>query len=233
MIKYMGKCLLIEENKEKILVVGDLHFGVGEESIGSILSGEVYGQIIDDLNEIFNKTGKVNQIVLLGDLKNNFSELNQEERNDFINFFDYLERKCDKIIITKGNHDNFLINFTSKRKIELLDYYISGKYSFLHGDRDFNEIKDKNIKYWIMGHLHPAIVLSEGVKNEKYKCFLEGKWKDKKIVILPSFSGLKEGIDVKNIKNEMPWNFKLNEFEVKVVGEKLKVLEFGKLKKLD
>ena len=30
MIKYIGKCLLVVENSEKILVIGDLHLGFEE-----------------------------------------------------------------------------------------------------------------------------------------------------------------------------------------------------------
>ena len=73
----------------------------------------------------------------------------------------------------------------------------------------------------------------EGDKTEKYKCFLSGKYKGKKVVILPSFSGINEGIDAREMEKEMVWKFHLQNFEVWIVSDNLSVLNFGKLKKLD
>ena len=82
-----------------------------------------------------------------------------------------------------------------------------------------------------MGHMHPAISIRKHAKEEKYKCFLVGKWKGKAIVILPSFFPLVEGSDVSmedaNLARE--FNFKLSGFDVYVPAG-IEVLDFGKLK---
>ena len=236
MMEYIGKCLFIEDKEanERILVVGDIHIGqsFNKSPVDAIVNQSIFQDMMNDFEKLFSKLKRVDEIVLLGDIKHGFSSLEQEERNDIVNLFEYLEKKASKVSVIKGNHDNFLLNVLSGRKIAVVNYYIKGKYCFLHGDNDFEEIYDSNIKYWIMGHMHPAIKLSDGKKIEKYKCFLSGKFKDKEIIILPSFAETNEGIDVRELDRELPWKFNLGEFDVHIVSDDLKALEFGKLKKI-
>lgn len=234
MLKYIGKSLLIEGGNERVLVIGDVHIGYGNrgEAMDIFVNSGLFDALIKDFEEISNAVGKIDKIILLGDLKHSLSAIADEEKYGLINLLDYLEKKTKEIVIIKGNHDNYLLNLTSRRKIKVLDYYIWKGYCFLHGDKDFLEIYDKKIKYWVMGHIHPAIKLYEGSKVEKYKCFLSGKFRGKKIIILPSFLEVGDGIDVRELDREMPWNFKLEDFDVFVVGSELEVLKFGKLKKI-
>ncbi len=232
-IEYLGRDLLIEEVEERIFVIGDLHIGVEEvlEKSGVLIGRRLFAEMIEELGEVFEKTGKVNEIVLLGDLKHDFSELTMQERQELNKLFDYLLLHCKKIVIIRGNHDNYLLNLTSMKGIEIRDYYLKGGIAFLHGDRDFSEIYDKKIKCWVMGHLHPAVKIAEkeGAKIEKYKCFLEGKFKGKKIIIVPSFSSFGEGSDARESGTEVAWKFNFKKFKVKVVADDLKVLDFGEL----
>ncbi|MEK6892835.1 MAG: metallophosphoesterase [Nanoarchaeota archaeon] len=235
-IEYIGKCLLIETGGEKILAIGDLHLGYEEalEKSGALVGRRIFAEMIEEFEGLFGRVGKVNEIVLLGDLKHGLSELGQQEREELMGTFDYLSGKCEKIIVIRGNHDNYLLNLTAKRGIEVKEHYLKEEFTFFHGNKDFLEIYDKKIKCWIMGHLHPAIKLFErrGVKAEKYKCFLEGKFKGKKIIIVPSFSSFSEGTDVRESEMDMPWKFNFEKFRVLAVGEKLEVLDFGELGRL-
>lgn len=234
MIKYIGKCLLIEEEREKVLAIGDIHIGYGREgeAYGALINKSLFDEMMNDMNEVFASVGKVDKIVLLGDLKHSFSNLEKGERYDLVNLFDYLERKAKEIVVIKGNHDNYIINVLSGREIKISDYYIWKEFCFLHGDKSLTEIYDKKVKYWVMGHMHPAIKLREENKSEKYKCFLAGDFKDKKIIILPSFVEAGEGIDVRELDRVLPWEFNLKKFEVFVVSENLQVLAFGRLDKI-
>ena len=85
-----------------------------------------------------------------------------------------------------------------------------------------------------MGHIHPSIRLTDKSKSEKFKCFLVGKYKNKEIIILPSFLPIIEGTSVnEHLSNNrcfIPAKNILN-FKVHVVGEK-EVLDFGVLKNL-
>lgn len=233
-VKFIGKCLLVEENGKKILAVGDLHLGYEEmmNKSGVYVSRVMYGEMMNNFDSIFNKIEKVDEIVLLGDVKHQFSENLDQEWNDILRLFDYLAGKAKKIIVTRGNHDNYLRNIAVKKKVDVLDYYVSGKYCFVHGDKKYSEMDDKKIECWIMGHAHPAVKINDGFKVEKYKCFLEGKYNGREIIILPSFIELNEGSDPRENENKMAWDFDFNKFNVKVVGDKLEVLDFGKLGKM-
>ncbi len=233
-VKYVGKCLWIESGKEKILAIGDVHIGYGrdEEAVGVMLNRSLFEDMIKDLDLVFSKIGKVSKIILLGDLKHSFSAPEKGERYDLVNLFDYLQRKAEEIIIIKGNHDTYILNVASGSGIKVFDYYIWKGYCFLHGDRDFKEIHDKKVMFWIMGHMHPAIKLKDGSKIEKYKCFLSGEYEKKEIIILPSLAEAGEGIDVRELDRELCWNFPLDKFEVHVVSSDLEVLNFGELRRI-
>jgi len=241
-IKYLGKCLLITAGKEKTLVIGDLHFGYEHElnEAGVLIMRQMYEQLIKDLGIIFERAGECKRIIFLGDLKHGFAGINKQEWGDLTRLFDFVSENCEEIIILKGNHDNYLKNVVERwkknsiwrGKIDVCDYYIINSICFVHGDRDFDEIWNRKIKYVVMGHGHPAIVLREGVKSEKYKCFLAGKFRDKEIIIVPSFAEWYAGSDVREGEVVMAWDFDFKNFDVKIVGEDLEVLDFGLLRNI-
>ena len=166
--------------------------------------------------------------------------MSKQESGDLTKLIDYLEIKLGmvdrkaNIVFIKGNHDNYLMRLKAIRRVDVRDYLILGDFCFLHGDRDFTETCDKRVKCWIMGHLHPAVKIEDvkGVRVEKYKCFFEGEFKEKRIIILPSFNPCVEGSDPRDMEMDIPWKFNFDEFDVLVVGEGLEVLNFGKLKNL-
>src|SRR3989344_3807383 len=93
-----------------------------------------------------------------------------------------------------------------------------------------NEVKEKVI---IMGHEHPAISVSDGITTERVKSFIKGKWKDKIIIVLPSFNLVTEGTDVKSDRLLSPFLKDVSNFEAFAVPEFDKVLYFGKIKNLN
>lgn len=237
MIKYVGKCLVIEEKGEKILVVGDLHMGYSSSmKIGGIdIDSELYTSSLNELKYIIEGEKNINKIIFLGDLKNNFGEITKEERFGLVNLFNDIA-KIDKkieIILIKGNHDNFLVKIIKIDKIKLFDYYVIGNMCFLHGDREFEIMNDKKIECWIMGHLHPAVRLNSGAKSEKYKCFLIGKYKNKKVIILPSFLEYGVGSEYEGMINQSIWKFDILNFDVLIIGENKEIFKFGRLKDIE
>ena len=232
-IEYVGKCLLVNIVGKRILVVGDLHLGYEEAlNISGVGVGrKLFSEMMEDFEEIFLKSGNVDEVVVLGDVKHVFGTVLGQEREDFGKLLDFFEGRCGKIVIVQGNHD-VIVGFLIRDKTEVRDWYCVNDVCFLHGDKDFPEIHTREIMTWIVGHAHPAIVLGDGVKEEKYKCFLEGKWRGKKIVIVPSFSAHSEGSDPRNGDVGLAWALPLEKFKVKIVGEKLEVFDFGILEKL-
>jgi|SRR3989344_2171407 len=234
-IDYIGKCLLIS-GKERLLIVGDLHLGYEEtlNQSGIFVSREMYKEMISEFERIFEKAGKVDKIVLLGDVKHHFAGILKQEWQDILKLLDYFTEKLEKngkIIITRGNHDNILEPIVKRREnVELVDYYINEKTGFIHGNKDFPEIWGKDIKRIVLGHVHPAIKLKEENKVEKYKCFLVGEVKEKEIIIVPSFIDASEGSDPREEKIDLPFRMDLDKFEAKIIDrESLEVLDFGKL----
>jgi len=163
--------------------------------------------------------------VLLGDVKHDFGKIARQEWKEVLELFDFFKRKNCNIIIIKGNHDKII-------DIKVFDKYVLENVCFMHGDVDFKESYDKKIKFWVVGHGHPAVKISDGVKIEKYKCFLVGKYKGKKVIVVPSFFEGNAGSDPREDELGLAWNFKIDIFDVKIVGDNLEVLDFGKLKNL-
>jgi metallophosphoesterase superfamily enzyme len=256
-IRFMKNSLLI---KNEILVIGDLHFGYEDEIVREgVIPNIQLQEVFDDLKDIFSKLEKekikLKEIVLLGDLKQEFGVISDNEWRDVSKLLSVLEKKCEKLIIIKGNHDIKLRPIVRKMgldNIELKDYYkitIKSYFDnyenktrggckkiknnerniwFLHGDKVFKQVfgqdlnKQKSEEFrqmirqmfrqtnrqtskkdiLVLGHLHPAISLSDEYKKEKYKCFLYGNWKGFVVYILPSFSSISFGYDIRNLSNK-------------------------------
>jgi len=247
--KFIDKSVYLEE--EKILVIADLHLGYeqGLQEQGVLIPKTQYKKTIEDLKKIFEEISKIDigkekthnqaardlvinkkikEIIILGDLKHEFSQASSQEWREVLDLLEFFQEKCEKIIIIRGNHDNYLINIAKNKGSELKDFYILGDKAFIHGNKIFPEILDKKIKRIFLGHMHPAISIAKNVKKEIYKCFLVGKYKGKEIIILPSFFPLVEGQDLQIEDTNLAIRLNLSGFEVYVVGDK--VYDFGKLR---
>ena len=240
-MKFLHDCILLKD----ILVIGDLHIGYDERfgrSIGQVQLENILEKLEGIFKQIKDLGVRVKRVVLLGDVKHVFSGITDIEWRETLSLLDYIKVKSKgaKIIIIKGNHDNILEPIVKKRNINLRDYYfvsIEGKkYCFLHGDKMFEQCLDAD---WLLfGHWHPSITLSDNYKRERFKCFLKGKWKRKNVIIFPSFSDIKYGSDLNNLRDE---NDKFSfikykdiiKFEVIIYNnDEKREYNFGKLGKL-
>ena len=232
-LQYIGKCLLVEIEGKRILAVGDLHLGYEEalHKAGVEVGRTLFKEMMQDFEEIFAKTGKVDEVVLLGDVKHVFGTVLGQEREDFRKLLEILGAQCETIVIIQGNHDA-IGGFLIREQTQVREFYEVGGVCFLHGDKDFPEIHEQKIATWIVGHAHPAITLEEGVKAEKYKCFLEGKFQGKTVIVVPSFTEHSPGMDVLTRELGLVWDIDIQKFRVKIVGEGTEVLDFGEVRKL-
>ena len=232
-VDFIGKCLLLEEDGERVLVVGDLHLGF-EENLNN--SGVFIGRgMLNDYVESFDRIFEgiiVDKVVLLGDVKHGFGKGMGQEWDDVKKLIDYLGSKCSEIMIVQGNHDNYLKNIVGRENIEVRDYWVWKGVAFLHGNKDFEEIWKSEIKVWVVGHGHPAVKIGDGTKVEKYKCFLDGKFKKKRVIICPSFFEYNSGSDPRENELGLVWDLKLDKFKVKIVGDDGVVRDFGELGKI-
>lgn len=234
----VDRCLYWKE--KKILIVGDLHLGY-EDYLAESGWSFPKTQLQDTLSifeKIFNETGKLKEIVLLGDVKHYFAGVLNEEFSDFKKVIELFNKNLlsgGKIVIVKGNHDNILepiIQRWGYDGIKVVPSYSVDDVLMFHGDKDFwekIEVYDKKNKLLIVGHFHPAVSIRESAKKEVYKCFLFGKFKDKKVIVVPSFFTLVEGTDV-SVRKLDGW-FDVSKYELFVVADK--VYEFGKVRALE
>ncbi len=237
-ISFVGKSLLIEddfieggERRKRILVLGDLHLGY-HGSVPDLLPDIIFKETIQDLELVLKHVGEVDEIILLGDVKHEFSGILEKEWRETRKFFNILKQHTKKIIVVKGNHDTILDPISRELGFTLVDFYLLGKYGFFHGDKMFDALLEKDVEVLLCGHLHPAVSLREGVKIERYKCFLVGSWKRKKVIILPSFFPLIEGGDIFYHEGNLGFGLDVKKCEVYLVGSGLDVFHFGKMGKL-
>ncbi len=215
--------------KEKTLILSDLHIGI-EESLnkqGILIPRFQFNDLMNKLKLIFDKA-KVEKVIFNGDLKHEFGEISHQEWNNILKLFDFLKDK--KIIIIKGNHDPILKPIAEKRNMKLVESYNLGDITVLHG----NKILANLGKIIIIGHEHPAIGLRKGRRLEQYNCFLKGKWKNKTLIVMPSFNLLTYGSDILRGNLLSPFLNNIDNFEVFIVEpnekELSKTLYFGKIK---
>lgn len=220
----------------KTLILSDLHIGY-EESLnqkGILIPRQSFQEIIKRLEKVFERIKQnIQTIILNGDLKHEFGTISQTEWRNCTKLIQFLKRKCEEIIIIKGNHDTIAEPIAQKENVVVKQHHIlkTKKSSILitHGDKKPQNLK--KIDTLIIGHIHPAITLRKGVREEKYKCYLVGKYEKKNLIIQPSCNPLTQGTDILSERIIKPYE-RLNpsDFSVYVVSDK--VYNFGKVKEL-
>lgn len=237
------------------LILSDFHIGF-EESLnkqGILVPRFQFLEIIKRLENIFLslKNKKIDKIIINGDIKHEFGTISEQEWRHTLRLLDYLSKHCNDIILIKGNHDAILGPIAKKRNVKVLEHYLitdekrpilkkplkeksiiknkKNKILVIHGDNIPHKDLLKGVGTIIIGHEHPAVSIKEGPRVELFKCFLTGKFKNKNLIVQPSFNLLTEGTDL--IKYELLSPFlqqSLANFKVFVVADK--VYKFGKIK---
>lgn len=214
----------------KTLVLADLHIGFEQalEKQGVLVPRFQYKDMIDRLEQVFAKV-KPETVVLNGDLKHEFGAITKQEWKETMRLFDYLSRKCMRIIVVKGNHDPNIAPLTRTKAIEVVPEHVIGNITLVHGDAP----PKAKAKVVIMGHEHPAVSLREKTRVEKFKCFLKGTYKKSVLIVQPSFNVCVEGTDVTKEQVLSPLIKNIRDCEVFVVDDvRKKTLYFGKVKDL-
>ena len=208
------------------LIISDLHIGL-EEALnkqGILIPRFQFKEIKQRLEPLLLK--KIKVIVINGDLKHEFGTISEQEWRHTLQVLDLLLENNRKVILVKGNHDTILGPIADKRNLKVVDKYEIDDITIIHG----NKIKEINTKIIIIGHEHPAVTIKDNIRNETYKCFLKGKYKNKILIVTPSFSLVKQGYDVLNFDNHTLYIKNIDNFEVFVVEDK--IYNFGKAKNL-
>ncbi len=168
------------------LVIADVHLGI---------TRVLYEHGVSLPSQVKAFAGRVNrlkamtrakQLVILGDLKHNIPNITWQERKEIPEFLSLL--KFEKIIIIKGNHDGNIERLVpDKKKIKVRKSLVVGDYYLAHGHMKA-ETKKKII---VIGHSQPHIRFRDKFASYVEPCWLKGKIKDSKtLIIMPAFNEL-------------------------------------------
>ncbi len=184
------------------LVIADLHLGYeGVLATSGLFMPRVgLREIIEKMEQVIEKESEVEQLIVNGDLKHEFSELHKFEWKEVDSFIKYAKERFRSLVIVRGNHDNYLKLILKKYGLRLCEHYLLDDYLFIHGDRlIMNMFGSENI---IIGHEHPAMVIKDSIDVKvKVPCFLYGRIEEKNVLVLPSFSPIFPGSDVISMPN--------------------------------
>lgn len=216
MIKFLVDYPATFITDKKILVISDLHIGMEyylyENGIVIPPQAEKFQKIIETL---INLT-KAKTLVIVGDVKFKVPGTSIRELKEIPKFLENLSEKI-KIVITKGNHDDFLETIVPEDvKVYGSRGFKLGNYGFFHGHAWPSKILMK-CDYLFMGHMQPGIEfrdklgyssiqqvwlkgkLNQELIKKKYKISKTGKLN---IIIVPSFNRLSGSLAVNKTLDE-------------------------------
>ena len=205
-----------------MLVCSDLHLGY--EGVmarrGIFLPKKNLNTIKSIFSEAVKRTG-ARQLIVTGDVKNDFSDITDEEYSELTELISFLKEdlKMKNIILIKGNHDNFLNRIKHIPGMTIRDQeFLSGRMLFIHGDSMPKETEWDTV---IMGHVHPSIMLYDRIgSKDKVRCFLYGVMHSGKcLIIIPALNFFAGGIDLnsEDISKMSPLFKEINIQDMKVV----------------
>lgn len=222
-MKFFDRAVFFEEHNT--LAISDLQLGQEEElrSKGHLVLDRELQEMKKDLRRLIVKTS-AKRLVINGDIKHEFSRISSQEWSSVLGL---LESFSDiEVVFVKGNHDNMLEPILQKKGVILHDDYLLGDILFIHG----HELpKGRDFSTLVIGHEHPAVRFSDGVRSETVKCFLHGSWKGKELIVLPSFTKMSVGTDVIKSSGLGPFAQNKDDFEVFVCLDET-VIFFGKVR---
>ena len=222
----------------KALALSDLHLGYeGMMSKEGVLIPPVNLKRIMEMVEESMKGRIVKSLIIDGDIKNEFSTVEQAEFNELYDLIMFGRSKKLELMLIKGNHDNFVERYKEPFKLKVYRQEARiGRYLFFHGEEMPQGI-ERGVEFLIMGHEHPAIGIYDTIgKQEKLKCFLYGKYKRRKLIVLPAANFFAGGTAVNlepkgNLLSPIFEQIDIDKMQAIVIGYG-STIDFGKVKDL-
>ncbi len=210
--------------ESKVLAVADLHLGYEAEMRQKgvqIPSGE-FEVLFKRLSRILAHA-KPEIVIVNGDFKHSFGRISDSEWRYAKRTLELLA-KNRQVVLVVGNHDPVLFPIAEKFGVTLTEEFLVDQTLFVHGDK--LPVSTAAYERIVIGHEHPAISISDGVRSELVKCYLVGTWQKKQLVVLPSMFSLTEGTDVLSGKFLSPFLSDVSKFSVHALVDS-KALAFG------
>ncbi|WPU65172.1 ligase-associated DNA damage response endonuclease PdeM [Peredibacter starrii] len=175
--------------RRKIMLAADLHWGKTNylRNHGIAITDKVFEA---DLNRLSHCLAdyETTSLIVLGDLIHHEKSLSRGLIAKVANFRE--ENPCE-LVLVKGNHDRYTDFPESWGIVEEKDFKI-GHFSFLH------EHNPQLTGFQFSGHIHPMMRLRAGVDELRLPSFIL----DKEFCLLPAFSHLTGGQDIKLEKGQ-------------------------------
>ena len=223
----------------KALIVSDLHLGYegGMAKEGIAIPKANLKSIIVSLGKAFEGR-EIGRIIVVGDIKNDFSGVIAEELNELREIIEFVKGKGASMELVMGNHDNFMATYSNALGIKVHQHHLllSG-YLFAHGDKPL-ETLDAEVSSIIIGHEHPSIGIRSKLGTiERLRCFLYGRipysGKMTELVVLPAVGYFETGSDInlhskKRIMSPILRRIDVDKMEAIAVGHG-STLNFGKI----
>jgi len=213
------KALLLRD--EGLAVIADLHLGYegALQLEGISIPRRQKAVMLESLSRIIDDHAPETTVVN-GDFKHNFSRNLDEEWLEVKEVLRFLKDRT-RLVVVRGNHDNYLATILHDMDIELRKSYRAGGYTFAHGHWD---VKTKGAV--VIGHEHPALKLRDEVGAVvSLPAFVVGR----DVIVLPAFSPLALGTDVSSHPYLSPvLNAReINDARVLAADDEEGILDFG------
>jgi len=196
---------VLVSKKHKLLVVADIHIGIENEFYNHGISIDSQSiSIIKRLTNLIRKY-KVEEVILLGDVKHSIPSAPRREQSDVKKLIDTIKTHDCTIRILPGNHDGGLKDIiTGCASIQPSTGFVYNDTGFLHGhcwpSKELIECDRL-----ITAHTHPTIMLRDRLGYTLFEqCWLRGylladqikkrynvdKEKMIEVIIMPAFNRL-------------------------------------------
>jgi putative SbcD/Mre11-related phosphoesterase len=198
----------------------------------------------EELERLFAKL-EIKKVILAGDIKHEFGTISREEWFDVQELVATIRKHSAEVEAVGGNHDVLVKPILERLGIVLQKALVVtngvNKILITHGDATLEQLDEKGqlpqlegVTTLIIGHEHPAMRITDGLRNETVKCFLVGKHHYKKqlnLIVMPSWNPLAFGTDIIRERPLGPLLNGFTDFSAFAIVER-KVLAFGFVEKL-
>ncbi len=159
LLKVLDYPALLILGRKRVLVVADLHIGIG---------GFFDKSLLVELKRLYFNCG-ADELVIAGDFKHSIVSKKEAEVLEML-------KKDVELVLVKGNHDG---NLDGLREYEV------GNVCIIHGH--LKPVSSK--KNLVMGHAHPAVFIDKGIKERVWlEGSAEINDKRREITVLPAFN---------------------------------------------
>lgn len=164
-MEFRGPLLVVE----RTLIVSDLHLGLEDRHVGAMSLVSNSQAVLDGVRSYMEG---VDRVIFNGDVLDDFALSSSQSRMVIGRLLRSFSGAFDTVLV-KGNHDPMLASLGAGR---VVDSVLVGSVLVTHGDRRLEEVSSvedlRSCSTIVIGHEHPAVTISDGIRSERFKCFV-------------------------------------------------------------